>query len=257
MSFLKDIFLGGLSFLGLPKNRAVILMYHSVDDNDVFFTVSSENFEKQLQYIKSKRFTTLKLSELVRRLKDRENISNCIALTFDDGYKDNYTNALGLLKKYDMPATIFLTTGDIETKSKMNETKNLLMLSESEIDEMYESNLVEFMPHTVSHPRLSKISDSAAENEMEQSRNYIEGRLSTEANIFAYPSGIFDDKHVEMLKKNDWIGAVTVKEGLVTPESDLFQLPRVSIDSSTTFLQFEGKLSSAVDIYEKIKKLGV
>ena len=80
------------------QNVASILMYHSVGDNDLFFTVKEPDFEKQLKYLKKKNFNCLTLSELLDKREKKESLKNCVALTFDDGYLDNYEIVFPLLK---------------------------------------------------------------------------------------------------------------------------------------------------------------
>lgn len=101
-----------LPFLGSLKGRASILMYHSIGEGGAFFAVTEEDFEKQLLYLKRRGFVCITLSELVEKLERKEDVSSNVVLTFDDGYEDNYTKAFPLLKKYDIPATIFLITGE-------------------------------------------------------------------------------------------------------------------------------------------------
>lgn len=89
---------------------AVILMYHSVGDNSELATVKLKNFKKQLDYLKKKKFNVIKLSKLARIIESGEKIQpKTICFTFDDGYQDNYINVLPLLKKYDFPATVFIS----------------------------------------------------------------------------------------------------------------------------------------------------
>jgi len=102
----------------LKKGSFTILTYHRIsDDNfsDPHICVSPYNFEKQLQYLK-KRYEIISLGELVKRILSENTPSEeYVAITFDDGYKDIYTNAYPLLNEYKVPATIFLTTGFIGT----------------------------------------------------------------------------------------------------------------------------------------------
>lgn len=101
----------------------VILMYHRVLDDlnaeGVFtqpgMSVSTMTFQKQARYLKEK-FEILNVVQLARLIEDGVRIKRPVAvITFDDGWRDNYTNAFPVLKEYDMPATIFLTTDYIGT----------------------------------------------------------------------------------------------------------------------------------------------
>lgn len=94
----------------------LVSMYHRI--NDVVgdrlgeLTVSVSNFENQLCYYKEK-YQILKLDEEWTSLK-----KTGLVITFDDGYADNILNALPLLEKYQIPATIFVTTLNINTKNE-------------------------------------------------------------------------------------------------------------------------------------------
>jgi peptidoglycan/xylan/chitin deacetylase (PgdA/CDA1 family) len=73
-------------------------------------TVSLRNFDKQMQYL-SKHYKVLPLTELLNLIKSGKDLNDhYCAITFDDGWRDNYTNAYPILRKYGLPATIFLTT---------------------------------------------------------------------------------------------------------------------------------------------------
>ena len=84
-------------------------MYHMISDQlakgkKSGLRVSSEMFEKQLKYFKDNGWKFIKMSEL----KNHEKENKVVAITFDDGYLDNYSQALPLLKKYDACATLYL-----------------------------------------------------------------------------------------------------------------------------------------------------
>ena len=94
---------------------ARIFCYHRVNNNeDPFFpAMPVEQFDQQIEYI-SRYHNVVSLRDLLTRLDD-----GCaepmIAVTFDDGYRDNYENALPVLERYGVPATIFLATGVIDS----------------------------------------------------------------------------------------------------------------------------------------------
>jgi peptidoglycan/xylan/chitin deacetylase (PgdA/CDA1 family)/CelD/BcsL family acetyltransferase involved in cellulose biosynthesis len=92
-----------------------ILIYHRVnDDNDPFLAASPVGiFQMQMEYI-AKHFQVISLDKLASREWARGDEKFYLAVTFDDGYRDNYLNAFPILKRLSIPATIFLTTGCIE-----------------------------------------------------------------------------------------------------------------------------------------------
>ena len=95
-----------------------IYLYHRVNsdinNNQLNLKVSTETFEKQIKTICAHNKVCF-ASELVDN--NFENASdNNVAITFDDGYEDNYTYAFPIIKKYKVPVTIFLTTGFVESQ---------------------------------------------------------------------------------------------------------------------------------------------
>lgn len=243
-----------LSLLGnVLEQRASILMYHSVAENKAFFTVHPKDFERQLKFFQSHDFTMLPLSNLIAKLNTKSDISKIVVLTFDDGYQDNYEHVFPLLLKYQVPATIFLVTGAIGSTVKNSEGIELPILTKKEIQEMEGSNLIEFMPHTREHIPLTELSFSAAIEQVESSRKEVEELTGKAAPILSYPKGRHAGYLIDYLKEHNWLGAVTVNEGLVATESNKFILPRNSIDSTTTFTQFKGKISPVIDKYVRLK----
>lgn len=100
-------------------DRFIILNYHRVNDFNDPFTIDSvtvKDFDNQMRYI-SKYYTVLSLEQIFARIKDDRSLpQNCLAITFDDGYEDNYTFAYPILKKYLLSATIFLTVNCINER---------------------------------------------------------------------------------------------------------------------------------------------
>ena len=245
-SRLGGIVLQILAHIAPPlKTRASILMYHSVSERkDYFSVVSPEVFNKQMAYLAGKRLVVIPLAELVRRVRAHAPLGGVVALTLDDGYRDNYTAVFPLLKQYGFPATIFVTTDFIG---------NPEYCSVEELREMHDSGLVSIEPHTVSHPKLAHLSRADALHEIQESRHVLEDILGTTPTLFAYPYGNFSDETVDVVREIGFAGAVTVVSGTVSSSSDILQLPRNSVDSSTTFSQFRGKVSRAIDWYQWLK----
>lgn len=99
----------------IAQQRAVILMYHQVcdrKDDPWELAVHPDHFQTQLEYLK-KNFEVLPIADLVDGVSRRK-VKRAISITFDDGFRDNYTNAAPLLDWLDLPATFYVTTTAIQ-----------------------------------------------------------------------------------------------------------------------------------------------
>jgi peptidoglycan/xylan/chitin deacetylase (PgdA/CDA1 family) len=99
----------------------MVLLYHRVNpDNDPFFpALSVKAFDAQMSYLAAN-FQVLSLTEIINRIRQGLGIpSGTVAVTFDDGYRDNYIYAHPILNKYNCPATLFTATSYIGTEKLM------------------------------------------------------------------------------------------------------------------------------------------
>jgi len=108
----------------MASNCLSILIYHRVlDAPDSFLPgeVDITLFDQQLRWIK-RIFNVVSLEEGVKKLGDGELPARALCITFDDGYKDNYTNALPILKKHNFPATFYVSTGFLDNGIMWNDS---------------------------------------------------------------------------------------------------------------------------------------
>jgi peptidoglycan/xylan/chitin deacetylase (PgdA/CDA1 family) len=102
------------------SNKAIVLVYHRVADleSDVWrLAVDRHNFEQHLAVLKNN-WQVLSLPELIDDLQQNKIKDRSIAITFDDGYIDNYLNAKPLLEKYQVPATFFISSGNLNSSTE-------------------------------------------------------------------------------------------------------------------------------------------
>ena len=116
MGFSQCVVGGGLASMGRrlrPKQGALILYGHRVEDNDegCLQGLRPSWLSEQLEYL-SRHYQFLPLSKLIDCYEQRQPIPpNSVVITFDDGFRDNFTNAFPILQRYGVPATVFLVTG--------------------------------------------------------------------------------------------------------------------------------------------------
>ncbi len=216
-------------------------MYHSIGDNAEFFAVKLKEFEKQVAYLVEHKFNVISASSLSAMLVAKQSIPpKTVVLTFDDGYEDNYHLAFPVLKKYRLPAAIFLITDRIGQTNTTRRGNTFPMLNWVQIKEMQASGLVEFYPHSLSHPKLDQLSEEEVTREVRESRTILEEYLNRPAPIFAYPYGRYNQTVLNIMKEQNFKAAFTVKTGRIKEGHPLFELKRNSIDSAVSPAMFKG-----------------
>jgi len=107
---------GGLSIAKLlTRKYPKVLMYHRFSKTNEYGKLNVDIFDLQLRELKDN-FNVLSLSTVCEELKQGKTPLNTIVITIDDGYNDFYNYAYPLLKKYNLPATIFITSNFIDNK---------------------------------------------------------------------------------------------------------------------------------------------
>lgn len=215
----------------------VIFYYHrvaEVDDDPHLLSVSPDNFEKQLLYLK-KHFKIIELRELARNLKDGKMVNGSAVITLDDGYVDNFINALPILQKLHIPATIFITSGKVSSNDpfywdeKTDKKDQGRALTENELRELAKSPLIEIGAHTMTHPHLSALPTEKQKYEIEESKKILENILGKSVTSFSYPFGQaedFNDETLAIIKKAGFQTACTTMPDLIKKNSSLLTLPR-------------------------------
>jgi len=136
----------------LDPSRLRILCYHGICEDRLSkeawvprFFVTASAFEKHLQYLRHNA-RVLPLREAVTRLRDGSLPPRCVSLTFDDGYANNLELAYPLLRKYDTPATIFLSSSYMESGDFFPFLKLKLIQLDGRVD-LAEAPLPNYRPH--------------------------------------------------------------------------------------------------------------
>lgn len=123
---------------------ALILMYHRVAEvkSDPWsLCVTPKHFAEHLEILREYG-NPLHLQELTKKLGNQQPMHRSIVVTFDDGYADNFYNAKPLLEKYDIPATVFVTTGRINQKQEFWwDELDRLLLQPSTLPSLLELNI--------------------------------------------------------------------------------------------------------------------
>jgi peptidoglycan/xylan/chitin deacetylase (PgdA/CDA1 family) len=227
------------------SSRLLILAYHQIGDQGLPGQVSVQHFREHLDFL-SAGCRLVALSDGLQALQSRSpSQSPAVAITFDDGYRDNFTQAFPLILRYRTPATIFVATGLIAA----GKYKDQPMLTTAQIREMADHG-VAFGAHTVSHAILSALSPEAAASEISVSKAHIEQLTGREATAFAYPNGRagdFTDANVSAVRACGFRCGVTTIHGANAPTRNPFLLRRIGLGDWTA-TELAIRMSGLVDL---------
>lgn len=156
-----------------------------------------------------------------------------VCLTFDDGYRDNYTNALPLLKRLGVPFTVYVSTGFVDNQFPMwwyNDEK--LGLSIEELKTLDTDPLCTIGVHTVLHPRLSTLAEKDARKEIVNSKHRLEEILGHSVHHFSYPHGDYNTTTLQLVRETGFSSALKAWGGTVRRDANLLMLPRIELRQS-------------------------
>jgi peptidoglycan/xylan/chitin deacetylase (PgdA/CDA1 family) len=227
-----------------------ILLYHSIAENVApdyrRWAVTPAAFAAQLAYLRQEGYHALTVTELAHCLTTSPATlpTKPVVITFDDGLADFYTGALPLLQDYGFPATLYITTGYVEGKSRwltaVGEGERTMM-SWAQIAEL-PAHAIECGAHTHSHPQLDTLPRRQADYEIHHSKRLLEEKLGRPVTSFAYPHGYHDKAVQQMVRDAGFTAACGVKDAISRPDDDRFGLARIIVAGDTSLPHFANLL---------------
>ncbi len=199
-------------YAAYKKTGAPVLMYHAVGPEEgadwpKTLIMKPELFEAHLGYLKEQGYTIVTVAELAERLTKGESVDKYVALSFDDGYKNNYSVVLPLLQKYDAKGSFFVINRDIGDELHMNE---------QEIKGLIAAGM-ELGSHTYSHNPLAAIDEKYLVWETDTSRYWLKKKFDGYiVRTLAYPNGSYNDRVIAAAKKYGFYRALTGHVGINT-----------------------------------------
>lgn len=268
-----------LRYSGLPflfrelvqRRRVTILLFH-----DISRETAAHTFD-----CLSARYRLLDLQTFIRKCRagDRALPPKSLVVTFDDGHIRNH-ELLPLIREKNIPVTIFLCAGLVDTKrhfwfrhkppqygsSRLRTVPNaqrLRLLREAgfthereydepqalagrHVDEM--KPWVDFQSHTLFHPCLPRCGPSEAHREIAHSRRVLNRRYGLAVNAISYPHGDYSDRDIELCRRAGYDCGLTVDCGFNTVHTDLFRLKRLPVNDTSDMNELIVKASGLWEI---------
>jgi len=227
-----------------PRRRAVVLCYHSVDPSISFASASPKLFTEHLSWLHDT-CDVVSLDRIRELAGQEERQRPAVAITFDDGYADNYTHAFPHLADLQLPATFFITTGLIDRDPAVIEyirrlwgaqPSEVVPMTWEQVSEMQAQGM-QIGAHTYSHPNLARITTAQAAEEILRSKEMIVDRLGGPVTWFAYPFGK-PEQHFTVVSerladKTGFSGAVMILYRGVRDTDSRYRIPRFAITNDS------------------------
>jgi len=237
-----------------------VLMYHSVNDElRDSRDVSVKTFESHIRYIAEHGYTSLTAMALYKALKGETPMpAKPVCITFDDGFRDNYTNAFPILKRYHVKAVYFVVSsrgGDDEPD----------FMSWDEIREMDASGVIDIESHTHRHRKDNlEIFERGGEEEILEdlvtSRRILERELGRECRFLAWPQGHYNAEMLKLAAKAGYYITFTTENGPNVSLTD-GKIRRFKVKERLVFWLrlrlFLYSHSWLASFYSKLKRIGL
>ncbi len=218
------------------------LMYHrfGYKDKDPF-CITPENFRKQMKWI-SENMTALSIQDIEQFFSGeiKSLPKNSVVITIDDGFLCALEIAQPILKEFNLPAILFVSSGIFDNTVKYNsDLGKYLSIEQLKI---ISKNGMTIGSHGYSHRFMKNMSDQELEIEIESSKKFLEKAINKKITSFAYPYGTkaaFDKRTRIKLKENQYFTAFTTQHGVIKKSSNPLEIPRIKIESGENLFYFK------------------
>ena len=231
----------------VPYDHPRILMYHMIAHREHAgprpnLAVSPAMFERQISYLEKAGWRFATVSELIANPVTPKTV----AITFDDGYRDNLTNALPILLRYRALGTLYLIADRDQPLTEgglANGVPLAPLLTDDEVHQLLASGAIELGAHTLSHRNLTTTDASMQQHELSEGKRLLERKFSQTIDSFAYPFGGYNEQLPEKVARAGFTNAVTTSQGISTNLAEnRLRLKRIKISGRDNFLTFRVRL---------------
>lgn len=216
-----------------------IVVYHTISSParalPSQIDVSPEKFESHLRWLARRRERV----ETLDRILATPETERRIAITFDDGYRDNLTVALPLLEKYELPATIFVVAGFVGKEN---------FLTVDDLKTLGKHPLVTVGSHGLTHRHFPRLSDDESRFELVESKRILEAATGRKVDLLAWSYGDCNSRLERLSAETGYRAAWSVWNGANTAHSRW----RVPLGRNDNLPRFVAKVSK---FYFPIKRL--
>lgn len=185
-----------------------------------------------------------------------ERTGKVVGITFDDGFRNVFQNALPVLDELGFTSTNYFVARALGTGNVWDYEKGIPhsdLMSVDDVNGWLKSGQ-EVGSHALDHVHLSTLSPEVAQYQIQQSKLELENMFSVEVSAFCYPYGSESPEIRKMVQRAGYSNATTTVRGLARDDDDLFGLPRVTVSRSTHIVRFLQKSMTRLEDTKRRRK---
>jgi peptidoglycan/xylan/chitin deacetylase (PgdA/CDA1 family) len=235
-----------------------ILTYHRVnaDHPGDRLSVHPAAFAAQMETLARTGRPVLPLDRAVMAMRGSESLPpRAVAITFDDGFADNFDCAVPILARFSFPATFFVATSFMGTSSCTDRYTGCCAtdgaMSWSQVGELASRGHV-VGGHTRTHPELKLLGSERVWDEVDGCRRDLAQQAGVEASLFCYPRGSESASVRDLVRRAGFTAACSVYPGSNPPDTDPFALRRTEVSGDDTLEDFRLKLEGGFDGWHRL-----
>ena len=208
----------------LNVNYASFIMYHRFGDSRYPSTnIKKEQFVNHINELLKPKYNVINIERALLAINNIEPIKDrSVVITIDDAYSSVYKYAWPILKKHNLPFTLFISTDVIDNKTPG-------YMSWEEIRTLRDHG-VTIGSQTKSHPHMFRLSKEDIIEELSISNKRFIDEIGSTPKIFAYPYGEYNLEVLEQVKKHGFVAAFGQHSGVAHKSLGMYELPRFAMN---------------------------
>ncbi|OHC70418.1 MAG: polysaccharide deacetylase [Rhodocyclales bacterium RIFCSPLOWO2_02_FULL_63_24] len=241
---------GAAAQVGNDEGLAPVLVYHRFGPSAAdSMTVRTAMFAAQLELLKDQGYAVVPLRQLVARIDGGAGRlpEKAVAITVDDGHRSVYSEMLPLVRRYRIPVTLFIYPSAISNAS--------YALTWAQLEELRQSGWFDIQSHTYWHPNFRqekrRLSPDAygelLRTQLVKPRRILAQRLGVDANLLAWPFGIYDEELIAAARSAGYLAGFTLECRRPRPADRLLALPRCLMTDAVGIGEFQQLLRPGVE----------
>jgi len=205
-------------------NYASVIMYHRFGDSRYPSTnIKKEQFLKHINELLKPKYNVISIEKALLAINNIKSVKDrSVVLTIDDAYSSVYKYAWPILKKHNLPFTLFISTDVLD-----NKTPGYMSWEEIRI---LRDHGVTIGSQTKSHPHMHKLNKEKIIKELSISNKRFIDEIGSAPKIFAYPYGEYNLEVLEQVKFHGFIAAFGQHSGVAHKSLGIHELPRFAMN---------------------------